>query len=174
MSIIDPILLLLMSLFAVRGYFKGLFRESFSLLGLIIGFMVAVRYDESLAVLLSGHWKLPLIFLKGVCFVGLFLSVYIVMNLAGWLLHRSAKVLFLQNLNRVGGVVVGAGKGTGLLALGIFLLLSFPLIPQGAKRKMDESFLVPPLYRLARELVRVGKANLLPREEAQAREGNNR
>jgi len=163
-----------MSLFAVRGYFKGLFRESFSLLGLIIGFMVAVRYDESLAVLLSGHWKLPLIFLKAVCFVGLFLSVYVVLNLAGWLLHRSAKVLFLQNLNRVGGVVVGTGKGTGLLALGIFLLLSFPLIPQGAKRKMDESFLVPPLYRLARELVRVGKANLLPREEAQAREGNNR
>lgn len=173
MSIIDSILLLLVSLFGLRGYFKGLFRESFSLLGLVAGFMVAVRYDEPVAAFLSGYWKLPLIFLKAGGFVGLFLSIYLVLSLAGWLLHRSAKMLLLQNINRVGGVVVGAGKGTAFLALGIFLLLSLPLMPQGAKRKMDESFLGPPLYRLARELVRVGKANLLPREEVQAQERKN-
>lgn len=166
MNIIDPILLLCVSLFALRGYFKGLFRESFSLLGLIIGFMGAVRYDEPLATLVSEYWKAPLLLLKAASFIGLFLVVYILFNVIGWLLHRSAKVLFLQTVNRVGGVVLGMGKGTAILALVIFLLASFPLMPERAKRKMDGSLLVPPLYQLARELVRVGKASLVPGQDA--------
>ncbi|MBI2359977.1 MAG: CvpA family protein [Deltaproteobacteria bacterium] len=170
MNIIDPILLIFVSLFALRGYFKGLFRESFSLLGLIFGFMGAVRYDESLAMLLGEYWQMPLILLKAASFVGLFLLVYVLFGLVGWLLHRSAKVLFLQTVNRLGGVVVGAGKGTALLALAIFALASASLMPQGTKRIMDGSFLVPPLYQLARVIVRVGKANLLPSQEVPARE----
>ena len=43
---IDPILLVILFLFGLRGYFKGLFRETLSLGGLIVGFMLAARYDE--------------------------------------------------------------------------------------------------------------------------------
>lgn len=170
MNIIDPILLLLLSLFALRGYFKGLFRETFSLLGLIVGFMVAVRYDEPVAVLLGTRWSFPLILLQATSFVALFFLIYVIFNLAGWLVHRASKVLFLQTVNRVGGIVVGMGKGTAFLALLIFFLISFPWMPQGARKKMDDSFLVPPLYQFARELVRVGKANFLPREQSQTQE----
>jgi membrane protein required for colicin V production len=161
-NIVDPIVLLLVSLFALRGYFKGLFRESFSLLGWAVGFIVAVRYDEPAATLLGEYWELPPIVLKAVSFVALFLLVYILFNLTGWLLHRAAKVLFLQTMNRLGGVVIGAGKGTAFLALAIFLVVSFPPTTQGMKQKMHGSYLAPPLYQLARELVRVGKARLIP------------
>lgn len=170
MNIVDPILLLLVSLFALRGYFKGLFREGFSLLGWLVGFMVAVRYDEPAATLLGGYWELPLIVLKAVSFVGLFLLVYILFSFTGWLLHRAAKVLFLQTMNRIGGVVIGAGKGTALLALAIFLVASFPPTAQGAKQKMHGSYLAPPLYHLARELVRLGKAKLIPGDNGTSQE----
>ena len=40
MSIVDLILLLLLMLFAVRGYFKGLFLEVFSLLGILAGILI--------------------------------------------------------------------------------------------------------------------------------------
>ncbi|TAJ84852.1 CvpA family protein [bacterium] len=170
-NIIDPILLVILSLFALRGYFKGLFRESFSLLGLLIGFMVAVRYDEPVAVLWSEYWKLSLIVLRILTFVGLFFVVYFTFSLTGWLLHRSAKFLFLQGVNRVGGVVLGMGKGAAILALVIFFLVSSPFMPQTTRKKIDESYLAPPLHYFAQGLIRIGKANLLPPDESTAREG---
>ena len=100
MNIIDIILLVLLSLFALRGYFKGLFRESFSLLGLFVGFMVAVRYVEPGTALLKGYWEFSPIILKAIVFIFLLFIVYFVFNLAGWLLHRSAKLLFLQGVLR--------------------------------------------------------------------------
>lgn len=165
-NIVDPILLVLLSLFGLRGYFKGLFRESFSLLGLIIGFMVAVRYDEPAALLWSESWKLSLLVVRVLSFVGLFFVVYFAFSLAGWLLHRSAKFLFLQMVNRIGGIVVGMGKGAAVLAMVIFFMTSFPLMPQKTRQRMDESYLVPPLHLLAEGLIRIGKANLVPQEES--------
>ena len=171
-NIVDPILLVLLSLFALRGYFKGLFRESCSLLGLLIGFMVAVRYDEPVALLWSEHWKLSLIVLRAVTFVGLFFVIYFAFGLAGWFLNRSAKFVFLRAVNRVGGIVLGMGKGAAVLALIIFFLASSPLIPQKTRQKIDESYLATPLHYMAQRLIRVGKANLLPRDGSAAQDGS--
>jgi len=79
-NIIDIILLVLLSLFALRGYFKGLFRESFSLLGLFIGFMVAVSYVNPIIVLFGSYWKFSPIILKAIVFVLLLFLVYFVFN----------------------------------------------------------------------------------------------
>lgn len=173
-NITDPILLVLLSFFALRGYFKGLFREIFSLSGLFVGFIVAVRYDEPVAALWTNHWHFSFIVLKAVTFVVLFFIVYFIFCLAGWLLHRSAKFLFLEGVNRVGGIVLGTGKGAALLALIIFFLVSSSLMPQKIKQRMDESYLSPPLYQFAQGLIRFGKAKLLPQEGSQAgdREGS--
>ncbi|MGH7772199.1 MAG: CvpA family protein [Candidatus Binatia bacterium] len=166
MNIIDPILLVLLSLFTLRGYFKGLFRESFSLLGLIIGFMVAIRYDEPGAVLLANTWKFSFIILRAIAFIALFFAVYFVFSLVGWLLHRSAEFLFLQAVNRVGGLALGMGKGAAVLSLIIFFLGSSSLIPDKTRQRIDGSYLAPPLYQLAQGLIRIGKANLFPQGEA--------
>ncbi|MFQ5903726.1 MAG: CvpA family protein [Candidatus Binatia bacterium] len=171
MNIVDLILLGLLSLFALRGFFKGLFRESFSLVGLFIGFMVAVHYDEPVAALWSNYWKFSPVILKAIIFVVLLFVVYFTFSLAGWLLHRSARFLFLQGVNRVGGIVLGVGKGAAILALIIFLVSPMPWMPQKMRQRIDESYLVPPLYQFARALIWIGKANLLPREKSQTHTG---
>ena len=167
MNIIDPVLLVLLFLFALRGYFKGLFREILSLFGLFIGFMVAVRYDEPVAVLWTHYWKFSFIVLKALAFILLFFVVYFTFNLVGWILHRSAKVLFLQAFNRVGGALVGTGKGAVVLAVIVFLLSAAPFVSQQMVRGMRESYLVPVLSRFGQELIRIGKANLFPHEESE-------
>ena len=160
MNSVDPILLVLLSLFALRGYFKGLFREAFSLLGLFVGFMVAVRYDEPLATLWADTWKSSYFVLRAITFVALFFVTYFSLNLVGWLLHRSASLLFLQGINRLGGIALGMGKGAAVLALGVFLLISSPFMSQKMKERMDRSYLVPLLNQLGHGLLRLGKANL--------------
>ena len=172
MNIIDPILLVLLSLFALRGYFKGFFRESFSLLGLLIGFMVAVRYDEPLALFWSDYWKFSLLLLRVITFAGIFFVIYFTFSLSGWLLHRSAKLLFLQTVNRIGGIMLGMGKGAAILALVIFFLTSSPLISQKTRQKIGESYLAAPLHQIAQGLIRIGKANILAPEGSADRDEN--
>ena len=163
---VDLIVIAVLALFGLRGFFRGLFREVLSLAGLIVGFMVAVAYDQPAASYIAMHWKISPLFLKGAAFVTIFFLVYFLFSLAGWLLHRSEKLLFLQTLNRSGGVAVGVGKGIALTALVLFLLSSAAWLPQPARDNLGRSYFIAPLSELAESLVRIGKQKLFPNENA--------
>lgn len=160
MNTVDLILLALLALFAVRGYFRGLFREIFSLLGFSLGLLAAARYDERVAALWAETWKHSFLVLRAATFAALFFFTYFGLNLIGWLLHRSAPLLFLGGINRIGGVVVGMGKGAALMALAIFFLAAAPLIPHRAEESIRRSHLAGALQRLAAEVVALGKSRL--------------
>jgi uncharacterized membrane protein required for colicin V production len=165
---IDPSLLLVLFLFGLRGYFKGFFRETFSLGGLIIGFMVAVRYDESVAAWAGFSFKLSPFLLKAIAFVAVFFVVYFIFTVVGWALHRSAKVLFLQTINHLGGIAVGLGKGTAIVALIIFFVTSSAWIPRSTRLRVEDSYLGPPLSQLAVQIIRVGREKLFPGDSDRA------
>jgi membrane protein required for colicin V production len=167
-NIVDLILLVVLSLFALRGYFKGLFREIFSLLGLVAGFLLAARYDERAAALLAESWKTSFIFLRAAAFVTIFFVVSLAFNLLGWLLNRSAGFLFLQSLNRIGGVVVGAGKGAALIGLAILFLVSTPLMPPRVQDNLGHSYLGSTFQYLAQQLIAFGKARFIDPGESRA------
>lgn len=154
---VDLILLCVFALSGLRGLFRGFFRELFSIVGLVAGFMVAVAYDENLSALLGTHWRTSPLLIKGVSFIILFFVVYFLFNLAGWLLHRSEKLLFLKTLNRTGGVALGIGKGAALAALAVFFLSSSALLPQGARETVESSYFAPPLTKLGQGLVHFGR-----------------
>jgi membrane protein required for colicin V production len=159
-NIADTVLVGVLCLFGLRGLFKGLFRETFSLLGLIAGFMVGSRYDEPVAVLLPAVGQLPPIVVKAISFVALFLVVYFVFCLIGWLLHRTASFLLLQSLDRAGGFFVGAGKGVAVLGLLVFLLSSFPPLSEPLISRIDQSYFARSVYRAVEQVVQAGKAQL--------------
>jgi membrane protein required for colicin V production len=165
---IDPIVLVILFLFGLRGYFKGLFRETLSLAGMVVGFMVAVRYDQQVAALGGLYWDLSPLILKVASFVSIFFLVYFLFAIVGWLLHRAAKVLFLQTLNRVGGIAVGLGKGAAITALVIFFVSSSTWLPRSTKAHLEDSHLGPPLSHLAEGMIRVGKEKLFPREDGRS------
>ena len=103
--------------------------------------------------------------LKGISFVGIFFVVYFLLNLAGWLLHRSEKLLFLKTLNRMGGVALGAGKGAAFAAMAIFLLSSTALLSRATRDNVENSYLAQPLTRLGQSLVQFGKERVLAGEK---------
>jgi membrane protein required for colicin V production len=165
---VDPILLIVLFLFGLRGYFKGLFRETFSLGGLVVGFMMAVRYDQPMATLAAFYWNVPHVILKGAAFVAIFFAVYFIFALLGWSLHQSEKILFLQTFNRLGGIAVGLGKGAAITALLLFFISSSAFLSRSAKERLEGSYLVPPLSQLAEGMIRLGKEKLFPKEGDQA------
>ena len=168
MNWIDLTLLTVLALFGLRGYFRGLFREVFSLAGLVAGFIAAVRYAEPVAALGQSYWNVSSLLLKGTAFVLVFFGVYFCFSLLGWLLHKSEKMVFLRTLNRFGGIAVGIGKGAAITALVVFFLNSASWMPQSARDKFDRAYLVSPLSHLADGLIRIGREKLLPKESGEA------
>ena len=161
MNWIDLIIICMLALFGLRGFFRGLFREVFSLLGLIAGFMIAVAFLPSAASYAAAFWKAPPLFLKGAVFVVIFFLVYFVFSLMGWLLHRSESLLFLKTVNRAGGIAVGLGKGTAIIALMVFFLNEAAWFPKAGQENFHASYLVSPLSRFAASLIRLGKQKVL-------------
>jgi membrane protein required for colicin V production len=172
MNWIDVTLVVVLLLFGLRGYFRGLFREVFSLIGLAAGFIGAARYAEPVGAFVASYWNGPPILLKGLGFVICFFLIYVLFNVIGWLLHRSAKALFLQTVNRFGGILLGLGKGVALAALAVFAVTSTSLVPRAAREKLEQSYFVSPLANLAATLIRFGKAKIFIQEPSQARTGN--
>ena len=72
MNSVDLILLAVVGLFGLRGFFRGLFREILSLAGLVVGFMMAVKFDEPMAGYATQYWKFSPLALKGIAFVVIF------------------------------------------------------------------------------------------------------
>jgi hypothetical protein len=140
-----------------------------SLGGLVVGFMIAVRYDEAVAVAGRSYLNLSPFVLKGLAFATIFLVIYLLFNLAGWVLHRSARFLFLQTINRLGGIVVAIGKGAAVAGLILFFVTSTPWLTDSARQKLRGSYLVGPLAQLGEGVIRIGKERLFPSEESPAR-----
>jgi membrane protein required for colicin V production len=157
---VDLILVLVLALFGLRGFFRGLFREILSVAGLIAGFMLAVAFLQPVAAYAAGFWKMPPLILKGLIFVLIFFLVYFLFNLVGWLLHRSERLLFLKTVNRAGGVAMGLAKGAAIVALVIFFLSDAAWLPKTGQENLHGSYLVLPLSRFAERLVRIGKQRI--------------
>jgi membrane protein required for colicin V production len=164
---VDLILLGVLVLFGLRGFFRGLFREIFSIAGLVAGFFLAVTYARFVTSYVEPFWQISPLLLKGSAFVAIFFIVYFLMSAAGWILHRSERLLFLKTLNRTGGIVIGLAKGAALLALAIFFLSQVSWLPRPTRHNLDGSYLATPLSYLAESLIRIGKARIFFGESSQ-------
>jgi len=162
-NIVDVVIVALLSLFAIRGYLRGLFREVFSLLGLFVGFVVAARYHEPVALFWQDSWQFSPILLQSLSFVSLFFIVYLILNVIGLSLHRSAHFLFLGGFNRLGGVLMGIGKAGLILGLGLFAVISQEWVPQNLVSRVNDARLVRPLFEVGKEVVRFGQSAIKPK-----------
>lgn len=163
MNWVDVTLLVALALFGLRGYFRGLFREVLSLGGLAAGLLVAARNYEIVAAYGKSYWNISPLLLKGAAYVALFFAVFFLFNLIGWLLHRSATLLFLQTLNRIGGIAVGLIKGAAVAALILFFAATASWLPHGARDEISGAFFTSPLTWVAEEIIRAGKETMFPK-----------
>jgi membrane protein required for colicin V production len=124
---VDLIIAVVLLGFALRGLIRGFFRELLSLVGLFLGLWVALLKFVPLGEWLQNRFPLtePLPF--HVAFLMIFLSVSIVASIAGYLLHRTAKGLFIGWLDAIVGVGFGFLKGVMILSVLLFLLVHLPL-----------------------------------------------
>ena len=173
MNILDFIILGLIIFFVIKGIFRGFFREISSLAGIVFGIWIGNHYHPQMANLLKAYIPLEK-FLPLISIIILFISVVILFNLFGILLHHLFKRLFIGWFDRGLGIGFALIKGIIISYLLIVLLTFFmpsksPLIAKStAARTVIVTYqsmsrlISPDLYktwkkRIYKESKKVGK-----------------
>jgi len=121
---LDLIIVSGLSVSIIISLFRGLIKEIFSLLSVIIGIYIAARYYPVTAKFLSGifesqNWA------NIAGFVLTLIVVSFVIGLIGMIIQKLLKVSNLSIIDRIGGAVFGLIKGVFITFCILMLLVTF-------------------------------------------------
>jgi uncharacterized membrane protein required for colicin V production len=153
MNSVDVALSFLLLACALRGYWRGVFRESFGLAALVAAVVAAFECTVPAAAVLQEYLPLPSPLDSGLAFVGLFVIVQSTVNLLGVLLDRTAGAV-VPGLVRIAGALFGMGKAAAAVAFVLLFVHLFPVLP-GLDERIMSSRLGRPLLALASSVTRV-------------------
>ncbi|MBI4318139.1 MAG: CvpA family protein [Chloroflexi bacterium] len=137
----------LLGIFAGTG--QGMVRQVFSLLGLILGVVLASRYYLALSDYLS--WVGSPDGAKLLTFVVITLALLAVGNYVGALVHRALGYMKLGCVDWLGGGVIGAVETLFFVDIALILALRYPVL--GLPQIIQEARIPPIVFKLAPALL---------------------
>lgn len=124
MNFLDYSLLIIVGVFAILGYRKGLIISLVSIAALILGIYAAVNFSNYLDSTLMEHLHPSRKWLPFISFGLTFLLVLIGVLLIGKVLEKLTDIVGLKFVNRLFGAVLGAVKGIILASVLFFIIIT--------------------------------------------------
>jgi membrane protein required for colicin V production len=152
MNLVNILIWVVLILFAVKGFLKGLMKEVCSLLGLLVGGWAAFKYDHNLAEAIRPLINLPHGIAVFLSFILIFLLLGILFYLFGYLLTVVFKIMLLGGLNRIGGVFFGLMEGALLLCIILYFGTSRP-VPEKVRSWFQGVSAARPFITAGRDIV---------------------
>lgn len=153
MNWIDVILISILALTTILGVVKGLVKQIFGLLAVIIGLILALGFYSQVS-------SLYLRFISNEVlahFLG-FLTIFLIVLCLGWVSSYTLSKFIkgpLRLLNNILGGGLGFLKGILICGVVVFALLVFPI----SKKALKESALSPVCLQMTRAII-----SLIPKE----------
>ena len=153
MNWLDVILIVILIVTSFLGIIKGLVKQLFGLLAVIIGLILALGFYSQVS------WLYRRLISNEVLshFLG-FITIFLAVLCIGWLSSHTLSKLIkgpLKLLNKVLGGGLGLLKGILVCGVVVFALLVFPI----SKKALKESQLSPVCLQMTRAII-----GLIPRE----------
>ena len=148
MNYLDIIIIVLLFLFGLGGWRKGLIIELATLLGLGLGLYGAFHFSDYTATELVQWVEIDPKYLTVISFVVTFMVVAVVVNLLGRLLAKAIKNLHLGFIDKIGGFLVGLAKGVLLCSL-LAMLINVLNLKGFAKDDIKQESLLYPYVEQA-------------------------
>lgn len=148
MNSIDIILLVVIGFFCIKGLFRGMIIEVFTLVGVLVGYVIALREMSTLAIWLRKSFHLPELVSSTLSFLVIFILILLLFRWIASVLRHLMRWTFIGWVDRGGGMIFGVFKGTLIASL---LLLLITLIPRPRKIQEveEESLLYQPVRSVA-------------------------
>jgi len=146
-SIIDAILLILLSGFVFYGLFFGLIRTFGVFVGVVVGAILASRFyllaADIIEPIFFGYENLG----KVITFLVLFSLINRLVGLGFYLLEKAFNIIsiipFLKTINRLGGAVLGFLTGGLAIGLILFVISRYALLGHWLGKWLIHSKLAP-------------------------------
>ena len=117
---VDFVILGIVALSVLLGLWRGFVREALSLVAWIIAFWIGMRFSPMVAAGFSEYISLaPL--RTGLAFAALFLATLVIIGMVNWLIVRLVRAAGFGLVDRVAGMVFGAGRGVLLVSVAVLL-----------------------------------------------------
>ena len=146
-TFLDIGLAIIFAIFLIRGLLCGLIQELAGLVGIVLGFYAAMRFQN----LLTPHVSQFVDSQGGaeaISYIVIFLVVFFVVILVGMLIRKLMKVTLTAWVDYLTGSIIGAAKG--IIVCTIIYLVLQAVMPQMSFIK--DSFLAPYLNQIAEVL----------------------
>lgn len=141
----DLVLLGLVVLSVIVGFWRGFIKEVFALAVWVFAFIVAFHFSGFVAVRLEPWVTVPSA-QQGLAFAGIFLVTLIAGGLLTWVVSQLVEKTGLSGTDRVFGAVFGAARAL-ILVLALIIAAGFTPVPQDPW--WDESRVIQSLMPLA-------------------------
>lgn len=142
MLAVDWIIVVLWLLGTLKGWSRGMVRQAVSLVGIVVGFLLAKAFCSVLGASLAPESEHPTL-VSGVCFVLIWLGVPIALGLVGELTSTVLdKLCVLGLFNKVCGAIIGFLKYAFVLGALVWVLSAIGVLGESTLR---ESRLCAPL-----------------------------
>jgi membrane protein required for colicin V production len=125
MNILDIIFIIPIIWFAYRGFSKGLIIGITTLVALILGIYLSIRFSGVVAGFLMSNFDWDEKYIPIISFAITFVGVIIVIYLLGKILEKFIDMIALGFLNKLFGGVFGIVKAVVLLSVIIYIINSF-------------------------------------------------
>ncbi|MDI6703873.1 MAG: CvpA family protein [bacterium] len=152
MNLFDAIFLIILGLSIVLSLFRGIIREVFPVLSIIVGIVIASRNYVVIGIVLQRFVSNSNL-AKIIGFSIVFLVVYVIISLIGLLTGRLIRSLSLGWVDRVGGLIFGMIKGFLIIGVIVMVISAFPV--GGTKKLLDDSFFVPYTFHFIKLLLKI-------------------
>jgi membrane protein required for colicin V production len=122
MNVFDIVVLTIIGILTIVGFWKGMVRQLITLAGLIAGYMLAVRFYGPCSLFLTSF---PPGVAKATSFIIIFLVSILIAHIIAWAVERLFAHSGLGFFNRVGGGLLGFLKGCIIIVVVVTVLTSF-------------------------------------------------
>ncbi len=148
MNSFDVAIVVILSIFCIKGFFRGIIVEVMTLAGLLIAYVVAIREMSRLSDLIGRAIHLSPVISTVLSFTLIFVLVFLLIRWMASALRRFFQWSFMGWLDRAGGVAAGAFKGAFIASL---LALAVSLVPFGeeVRSEQETSFFFKPVRSVA-------------------------
>jgi membrane protein required for colicin V production len=142
MPYIDILIIVVVAIFAGKGFYKGFFNEFLTFLGFIVAFFIATNVYTAAGIWLASFLKVSAGLGKFAAFLIVFLSIVFAFAALGSALSQGAKKLKVSGTDRTLGALFGAAKGMMAIGVVVTLMLKGSFSP-GMASAAKGSFLAP-------------------------------
>jgi len=123
LSVIDVIFILLIALFMVRCYLKGLIGEVLSMAAVVLGVFASVFfYKNGAEFLRERYWPDMNVIPEIIAFIALFIIVFIIVKLFEIMLKGIIKGIKLGGADKFLGLIFGVLEGIAVVSLILFVM----------------------------------------------------